>query len=163
MISAITSPTPAHAPTMQAGRVDVELTPEDFAAGFYFYHTGQLSKNGAPVDVSELPSQQGASNADAQVGNGLPGTQAEFNEARYGISDLMKRNAYTGKTLAGIAESKGWVLDREATRRNGGRPTYRTPEGTYRAVDRTYGQFEAHDQRGRHQGQESVDGELDTD
>ena len=114
------TPTPVHAPTMQAGRVDVELAPKDFAAGFYFDHTGQLSKNGAPVDVSELPSQQGASNADAQVGNGLPRTQAEFNEARYGISDPMERNAYTGKTFAGIAESKGWVLDREATRRNGG-------------------------------------------
>ncbi|NKX74775.1 hypothetical protein HGG73_11475 [Rhodobacteraceae bacterium R_SAG3] len=46
VVIGISTPTPAHAPTMQAGRVDVELTPEDFAAGFYFDHTGQLSKNG---------------------------------------------------------------------------------------------------------------------
>lgn len=80
----------------------------------------------------------------------------EFLIQRNEMHTLEKRLRELQRATAGY-----WVGG--ATRQNGGRPTYRTPEGTYRAVDRTYGPFEAHDQRGRHQGQESIDGELDTD
>ena len=55
------------------------------------------------------------------------------------------------------------ALDRKATSRNKGRNTYATEDGSYRAVDRTHGQFEVHDSRGRHQGQESIDGEITKD
>jgi len=147
-------------PNMSLGRADIDLSPEDRAAGYYQDHMGNLIHNGTVVDPSELPSQRAYGATPIGEGAGLPTSQGDFDQQRQEFGSQSERDAYTGRTLAGIAEEQGWKYDGKATRRNGGRRTFRTPDGEYRAIDKTHGQYEAYDSKGNHLGQESIDGEL---
>jgi RHS repeat-associated protein len=85
--------------------------------------------------------------------------QVKFDADRHGIRDPSQQKDFTKNELRRIAERNGWEYDAELSKRNQKRDVFKTKDG-YRASDLTHGQFERYDKRGKHLGQEKIDGDL---
>ena len=89
------------------------------------------------------------------------GSQEEFDRDRYKGKSQPERDAFTTDELSKIAELRGWTYDPEKTKRSG-KKTYKTDFG-YAVIDKAHGQYEYHDQEGKHHGQYNIEGKNTKD
>ena len=136
-----------HARTIEnAAKVGVILTIEDAEAGYHVDGLGYLRDSNGNVVASR------------QFSNAVPNTQEEFDKSRYDALSQNAREKYTRDVLTSIAKARGWVKSPNATKANNGRLTFKTQDGTYRAIDLTHGRYEVHDKKGKHVGEENIEG-----